>query len=48
MPGLVFPFLLFSLLYLILATLVTWLMVRQIRVLHQSYIPEASLTVQEN
>jgi cytochrome bd ubiquinol oxidase subunit I len=37
MPGLVYPFMLFSLLYLVLGTLVTWLMVRQIRVLHRNY-----------
>jgi cytochrome d ubiquinol oxidase subunit I len=39
MPGLVYPLVLFTALYLVLAVLVTWLMVRQIRVLHQTYKP---------
>jgi cytochrome d ubiquinol oxidase subunit I len=39
MPGLVFPFMLFSMLYLVLSGLVTWLMVRQIKVLHETYKP---------
>jgi cytochrome d ubiquinol oxidase subunit I len=37
MNGLVYPMVTFTILYLILAILVTWLMVRQIRVLHESY-----------
>jgi cytochrome d ubiquinol oxidase subunit I len=39
MNGLVYPMVTFTILYLILAILVTWLMVRQIRVLHESYKP---------
>jgi cytochrome d ubiquinol oxidase subunit I len=39
MPGLVYPLVLFTALYVVLAVLVTWLMVRQIRVLHQTYKP---------
>ncbi|MBD0255984.1 MAG: cytochrome ubiquinol oxidase subunit I [Cytophagales bacterium] len=40
MPGLVYPLILFTALYVVLAVLVTWLMVRQIRVLHETYKPE--------
>jgi cytochrome d ubiquinol oxidase subunit I len=40
MPGLVYPLVLFTVLYVVLAVLVTWLMVRQIRVLHQTYKPQ--------
>jgi cytochrome d ubiquinol oxidase subunit I len=40
MSGLVYPMLTFTILYLILAFLVTWLMIRQIRVLHENYQPE--------
>jgi cytochrome d ubiquinol oxidase subunit I len=40
MPGLVYPLVLFTALYVVLAVLVTWLMVRQIRVLHQTYKPQ--------
>jgi cytochrome d ubiquinol oxidase subunit I len=40
MPGLVYPLILFTVLYVVLAALVTWLMVRQIRVLHETYKPE--------
>jgi cytochrome bd ubiquinol oxidase subunit I len=40
MNGLVYPMITFTILYLILAFLVTWLMVRQIKVLHQTYKPE--------
>jgi cytochrome bd-type quinol oxidase subunit 1 len=39
MPGLVYPLVLFTALYVVLAVLVTWLMVRQIRVLHRTYRP---------
>jgi cytochrome d ubiquinol oxidase subunit I len=40
MSGLVYPMITFTILYMILAFLVTWLMVRQISVLHESYKPE--------
>ncbi|MBC7919548.1 MAG: cytochrome ubiquinol oxidase subunit I [Ferruginibacter sp.] len=40
MPGLVYPLALFTGLYLVLAGLVTWLMVRQIKALHGSYAPK--------
>jgi cytochrome d ubiquinol oxidase subunit I len=40
MPGLVYPLILFTALYVVLAVLVTWLMVRQIRVLHETYKPQ--------
>lgn len=37
MAGLVYPMVTFTLLYVVLAFMVTWLMIRQISVLHQSY-----------
>jgi cytochrome d ubiquinol oxidase subunit I len=40
MNGLVYPMITFTILYLILAFLVTWLMARQIKVLHETYKPE--------
>jgi cytochrome d ubiquinol oxidase subunit I len=40
MNGLVYPMITFTILYIILAFLVTWLMVRQIKVLHETYKPE--------
>jgi cytochrome d ubiquinol oxidase subunit I len=40
MPGLVYPLILFTALYVVLAGLVTWLMIRQIRVLHETYKPQ--------
>jgi cytochrome d ubiquinol oxidase subunit I len=40
MSGLVYPMITFTILYMILAFLVTWLMVRQISVLHETYKPE--------
>lgn len=40
MPGLVYPLILFTALYVVLAVLVTWLMMRQIQVLHQTYKPQ--------
>lgn len=39
MNGLVFPMITFTILYLVLAILVTWLMIRQIRALHETYKP---------
>ncbi len=40
MPGLIYPLLLFTALYMLLAGLVTWLMVRQIKVLHETHAPQ--------
>ncbi|MDO1447118.1 cytochrome ubiquinol oxidase subunit I [Rhodocytophaga aerolata] len=40
MSGLMYPMITFTILYLILAFLVTWLMARQIKVLHETYKPE--------
>jgi cytochrome d ubiquinol oxidase subunit I len=40
MPGLVYSLLVFTVLYVVLAVLVTWLMVRQIKVLHETYKPQ--------
>jgi cytochrome d ubiquinol oxidase subunit I len=37
MPGLMYPMLLFTVVYLVLGFLVTWLMARQIKVLHETY-----------